>query len=211
MSDDAAAALLAHDWPGNVRELRNSIERAKLLAREQLVTAGGSEFARGASQRSHGETLGAAARRASTRRSRRRTTQPRADRGQLARSRRQHQPRRAQPRTVAPGSVSAHGAVQSAAVSRRAYMGLRDSIGVVAVRRGVAAAAAGRARAGAAQPVTRLALGGSRRGSRVLWLAARLMRPIRQMLRALSGTVASYREGDFSLSLVAERRTSSAS
>ena len=35
LSEDAAAALLAHDWPGNVRELRNSIERAKLLAREQ--------------------------------------------------------------------------------------------------------------------------------------------------------------------------------
>ena len=40
LSDDATAALLAHDWPGNVRELRNSIERAKLLAREQIVTAG---------------------------------------------------------------------------------------------------------------------------------------------------------------------------
>jgi DNA-binding NtrC family response regulator len=39
LSEDAAAALLAHDWPGNVRELRNSIERAKLLAREELVTA----------------------------------------------------------------------------------------------------------------------------------------------------------------------------
>ena len=39
LSDDAEAALLAHDWPGNVRELRNSIERAKLLAREQTVTA----------------------------------------------------------------------------------------------------------------------------------------------------------------------------
>jgi DNA-binding NtrC family response regulator len=39
LSDDAAAALLAHDWPGNVRELRNSIERAKLLARERIVTA----------------------------------------------------------------------------------------------------------------------------------------------------------------------------
>src|ERR1700678_627435 len=39
LSDDAAAALLAHDWPGNVRELRNSIERAKLLARERLVKA----------------------------------------------------------------------------------------------------------------------------------------------------------------------------
>jgi nitrogen fixation/metabolism regulation signal transduction histidine kinase len=37
------------------------------------------------------------------------------------------------------------------------------------------------------------------------WLASRVMRPIQQMLRALSGTVASYREGDFSLSLVADR------
>jgi two-component system nitrogen regulation sensor histidine kinase NtrY len=39
----------------------------------------------------------------------------------------------------------------------------------------------------------------------VVWLAARVMRPIGQMLRALAGTVASYREGDFSLSLVADR------
>jgi two-component system nitrogen regulation sensor histidine kinase NtrY len=39
----------------------------------------------------------------------------------------------------------------------------------------------------------------------VLWLAARVTRPIAQMLRALAGTVASYREGDFSLSLVADR------
>jgi DNA-binding NtrC family response regulator len=39
LSEDAAAALLAHDWPGNVRELRNSIERAKLLARQKVVTA----------------------------------------------------------------------------------------------------------------------------------------------------------------------------
>jgi two-component system, NtrC family, nitrogen regulation sensor histidine kinase NtrY len=38
-----------------------------------------------------------------------------------------------------------------------------------------------------------------------MWLAARVLRPIQQMLRALSGTVASYREGDFSLSLVADR------
>src|ERR1700691_137814 len=37
------------------------------------------------------------------------------------------------------------------------------------------------------------------------WLAARVMQPIGQMLRALSSTVASYREGDFSLSLVADR------
>jgi two-component system nitrogen regulation sensor histidine kinase NtrY len=39
----------------------------------------------------------------------------------------------------------------------------------------------------------------------ILWLATRVMRPIAQMLRALAGTVASYREGDFSLSLVADR------
>ena len=39
----------------------------------------------------------------------------------------------------------------------------------------------------------------------LLLLASRIMRPIQQMLRALSGTVASYREGDFSLSLVADR------
>jgi DNA-binding NtrC family response regulator len=39
LSEDAALALLAHDWPGNVRELRNAIERAKLLARAQVVSA----------------------------------------------------------------------------------------------------------------------------------------------------------------------------
>ena len=39
----------------------------------------------------------------------------------------------------------------------------------------------------------------------IIWVASRVMRPVQQMLRALSGTVASYREGDFSLSLVADR------
>jgi DNA-binding NtrC family response regulator len=39
LSEDAASALMAHDWPGNVRELRNSIERAKLLARDSMVAA----------------------------------------------------------------------------------------------------------------------------------------------------------------------------
>lgn len=39
LSEDAAAALLAHDWPGNVRELRNAIERAKLLASNRIVSA----------------------------------------------------------------------------------------------------------------------------------------------------------------------------
>ena len=39
LSEDAAAALMVHDWPGNVRELVNSIERAKLLARDRIVAA----------------------------------------------------------------------------------------------------------------------------------------------------------------------------
>jgi DNA-binding NtrC family response regulator len=39
LSDDAAGILQQHDWPGNVRELRNSIERAKLLARDNVVAA----------------------------------------------------------------------------------------------------------------------------------------------------------------------------
>jgi two-component system, NtrC family, nitrogen regulation sensor histidine kinase NtrY len=39
----------------------------------------------------------------------------------------------------------------------------------------------------------------------VIWLAARVMRPIAQLLRALTGTVASYREGDFSVSLAVDR------
>ena len=39
LSEDAAAALQAHDWPGNVRELRNSIERAKLLAHDKVGAA----------------------------------------------------------------------------------------------------------------------------------------------------------------------------
>jgi two-component system nitrogen regulation sensor histidine kinase NtrY len=42
-------------------------------------------------------------------------------------------------------------------------------------------------------------------GVPIVWLAARVMRPIGQLLRALANTVASYREGDFSLSLVADR------
>jgi nitrogen fixation/metabolism regulation signal transduction histidine kinase len=37
------------------------------------------------------------------------------------------------------------------------------------------------------------------------WVAARALHPVKQLLRALSGTVASYREGDFSQSLAVER------
>jgi two-component system nitrogen regulation response regulator NtrX len=32
LSDEAIAALQAHDWPGNVRQLRNIIERTIILA-----------------------------------------------------------------------------------------------------------------------------------------------------------------------------------
>jgi DNA-binding NtrC family response regulator len=54
LSEDAAAALVAHDWPGNVRELRNSMERVKLLAREKIVTA--SELNLPPPRASEGET-----------------------------------------------------------------------------------------------------------------------------------------------------------
>ena len=38
-----------------------------------------------------------------------------------------------------------------------------------------------------------------------LWLARSALRPARRLLRAMSGAVASYRDGDFSLSLVVDR------
>src|ERR1700723_1007571 len=56
LSEDAEAALLAHDWPGNVRELRNSIERAKLLARESSVTAADLNLPAPHRSAPHGET-----------------------------------------------------------------------------------------------------------------------------------------------------------
>ena len=37
VSDDALAALVAHDWPGNVRELHNVIERAAIVARGDVI------------------------------------------------------------------------------------------------------------------------------------------------------------------------------
>jgi two-component system nitrogen regulation sensor histidine kinase NtrY len=38
------------------------------------------------------------------------------------------------------------------------------------------------------------------------WLGAQVMAPIRRLLRALEGAVASYRDGDFSFSIAADRR-----
>lgn len=40
----------------------------------------------------------------------------------------------------------------------------------------------------------------------LVWLARATIRPIRRLLRALSGSVASYRDGDYSLSLASRRR-----
>ena len=39
----------------------------------------------------------------------------------------------------------------------------------------------------------------------LLWLARVVIAPIRRLLRALSGSVASYRDGDYSLSLASRR------
>jgi transcriptional regulator with PAS, ATPase and Fis domain len=36
LRDDAREALVAHDWPGNVRELRNVLERATILADDDI-------------------------------------------------------------------------------------------------------------------------------------------------------------------------------
>jgi len=38
MSDEAMAALKAHDWPGNVRELKNFIERIAVMSDEDVIS-----------------------------------------------------------------------------------------------------------------------------------------------------------------------------
>jgi DNA-binding NtrC family response regulator len=40
LDEGARAALVAHTWPGNVRELKNAIQRAALLCKDHLITAG---------------------------------------------------------------------------------------------------------------------------------------------------------------------------
>lgn len=37
LGEDAERALMAHAWPGNVRELRNTLQRAMLLARGEVI------------------------------------------------------------------------------------------------------------------------------------------------------------------------------
>ena len=39
LGDSAAAILAAHDWPGNVRELENTMQRAAILAPDDIVEA----------------------------------------------------------------------------------------------------------------------------------------------------------------------------
>lgn len=39
LGEDAERALLGHAWPGNVRELRNTLQRAALLARSEVIGA----------------------------------------------------------------------------------------------------------------------------------------------------------------------------
>ncbi|MHC4938616.1 MAG: sigma-54-dependent transcriptional regulator [Planctomycetota bacterium] len=40
ISDDAMKLLVRYDWPGNVRELENAIERAVVLTRDSILSAG---------------------------------------------------------------------------------------------------------------------------------------------------------------------------
>jgi two-component system NtrC family response regulator len=44
-TDEAAAALIAHNWPGNVRELENRVKRAVVMAEHRLVDAADLELA----------------------------------------------------------------------------------------------------------------------------------------------------------------------
>ena len=207
LSEDAAAALLAHDWHGNVRELRNSIERAKLMARAGTVERRRFKSPRHATQRAAESDGG-------PRRLGRSRSPARRSRASLLRGGRQREPRGAESRAVAPGFVPSARTLQSAAARRHltpmswrlARVSFRIKLGSMLL--GVAAGAAA------------LGIWGSRWLGNGLWtwlaivglgtlpafwLAGRLLRPIRQLLRALSGTVASYKEGNFSQSLVVDR------
>ena len=108
LSEDAAAALLAHDWPGNVRELRNSIERAKLLARERIVAAADLNLPAASSRPAAGK----------------REFEQGSLRGQFTGGRRQHQPGGTESGAVASGFIPPYGAVQSAPAKRRLSLAL---------------------------------------------------------------------------------------
>jgi len=50
ISDDALRVLMAHDWPGNVRELENTIERALICCRDNVLSAADFSFLEQSSQ-----------------------------------------------------------------------------------------------------------------------------------------------------------------
>jgi two-component system response regulator AtoC len=53
LSDDAREALTGYSWPGNVRELRNAVERALVLATDQITAADLPERLHDAAHRVH--------------------------------------------------------------------------------------------------------------------------------------------------------------
>ncbi|MFT4572397.1 MAG: two-component system response regulator AtoC, partial [Candidatus Binatia bacterium] len=54
-SANALAAIARHDWPGNVRELRNAVERAVVMATDNVLTASLFEFASGEEETDSGQ------------------------------------------------------------------------------------------------------------------------------------------------------------
>ena len=54
-SKPAMAALMVHDWPGNVRELYNRVQRAVVMAEQQMMTP--SDLGLGAQVRQEAESL----------------------------------------------------------------------------------------------------------------------------------------------------------
>lgn len=57
ISAEAKKKLLAHDWPGNVRELLHVMERAIILASDNIITQDDIEFPRSVKSRASTETL----------------------------------------------------------------------------------------------------------------------------------------------------------
>ena len=55
LTDDAINALRDHDWPGNVRELENRIQRATVVATDQMIHA--SDLGLGSAGQSHQDPL----------------------------------------------------------------------------------------------------------------------------------------------------------
>ncbi len=166
LSEDAASALQLHDWPGNVRELRNSIERAKLLARDNMVVA--ADLNLPVQQRSGAARNGA--------------LQPRSAGGQPARGGRQHQPRSAESRACRGRRCTVAWNVSTCAppaAHDRRTMSLKSKLALLLFFIVAAVAAAS---AWAAHALGNALLGGvliiAAALFPVMWLASRVMRPI---------------------------------